>query len=180
MRKRSLLSGVLLLFLLAPILLITMKSDAYSKPQEALLAIDPDLLLIPGYNINDQSLYFFIKNSNQLGAAYAQEGLFGWKAGMLTWSPLDNERNYQSLSDYQVHGESLIYGLIKHGDERIIQIGENHARMLNLAMLPPHDIVKFRLEDLYLWYFEIDTPLDGEVIKLIDKNTGEELQSISF
>ena len=129
MRKWSLLSGVLLLFLLAPILLITMKSDSYSKPQEALLAIDPDLLLIPGYNINDQSLYFFIKNANQLGAAYAQKGLFGWKAGMLTWSPLDNERNYQSLNAYQVHGESLIYGLIKHGDERIIQIGENHASM---------------------------------------------------
>ncbi|WP_102272185.1 aspartyl-tRNA synthetase [Cytobacillus massiliigabonensis] len=178
MKKWLLLSGILLVFLLAPIWLITMKADAYSEPQEALLAIDPDLLLIPGYNINDRSLYFFIKNSNQLGAAYAQEGLFGWKADRLTWGPLDSERNYESLSDYQVHGENLIYGLIKHGDERTIQIGENQATMLNLAMLPPNDIVKFRLEELYLWYFENDAPLDGEVIKLIDKNTGEELEQL--
>ena len=80
----------------------------------------------------------FIKNTNNLGAAYVQKGLFGWKAEMLTWSPMDNERSYENLNGYQGYGENLIYGLIRQGNERLVQIGENHATILNLAaMLPP-------------------------------------------
>ena len=64
-----------------------------------------------------------------------KEGLFGWKARMFTWSPMDNKRNYQKLNGYQDDGENLIYGLIKDGDDRLIKIDENKARIINLAKL---------------------------------------------
>lgn len=158
------------------------KSDSYSEPQEALFANDNDLLLIPGYKMNGRALFFFIKNENDLGAAYVQKDLFGWKADLLTWSPMDSERNYDSdhLNGIQGQGENLFYGLIKHGDDRIVQVGEERADILNLAMLPTKEIENFRLEGLYIWYLESDQPLDSGEIKLLDEDTGEELDSADF
>ena len=179
MKKWSLM--LVILILIAVIWVTSAKSDSYSEPQEALFAIDNDLLLIPSYKINDKALFFFIKNTNNLGAAYVQKGLFGWNAEMLTWSPMDNERSYENLNGYQGYGENLIYGLIRQGDERLVQIGENHATILDLvAMLPPSEVEKLRLDGLYIWYFESDSPPNGEEIKLLNKNTGEELDSIEF
>lgn len=180
MKKCSLMSVVLILILISVFWIMSEKSDSYSEPQEAVLAADNDLSLILGYKLNNKALFFFIKNGSNLGATYVQEGLFGWVAKMRTWSPMDNDRSYENLSGYQVHGENLIYGLIRYGDERIIQIGENQAKILNLAMLPPIEVEKFRLEGLYIWYFESETPLNGEEIKLLNKNTGEEIDSIDF
>jgi hypothetical protein len=93
---------------------------------------------------------------------------------------MDNDRSYEKLNSYQGHGENLIYGLIRHGDERLIQIGENNANILSLAMLSPNEVEKYRLEGLYLLYFENETPLKEGEIKLISTNTGEEIDSIDF
>src|SRR5699024_7295820 len=137
------------------------KSDSYSAPQEALYASNNDLLLIPVYKVDDKALFFFIKNTNNLGAAYAHNGLFGWKADVLSWSPMDENRNYENLNGYQGHGDNLIYGLIRHGDKRLVQIGDTEATILDLgAMLPQGEIEKFQLEGLYIWYFESETPLN--------------------
>lgn len=176
MKKRSLISIVLLLIIISVIWVVVEKSDSYSEPQEAVFSIDNDLLLIPSYKLNNKGLFFFIKNANYLGATYVQKGLFGWKAKMLTWSPMDKERGYENL-EYQVHGEHLIYGLIRHGDDRLIQIGEEYARILDLAMLPSTEVEIFQLEGLYIWYFESETPLNRDEIKLLNKNTREEIES---
>jgi hypothetical protein len=93
---------------------------------------------------------------------------------------MDNNRSYENLNSYQVHGENLIYGLIRQGDDRLVQIGENHATILDLAMLPPSEVEKLRLEGLYIWYFESDKPLNEGEIKLLNKDTGEELDTIDF
>ena len=175
MKKWQLVTVALITILIVVIWVMSEKSDSYSEPQEALFAVDNDLSLIPSYNINDKALFFFIKGADNLGAAYSRKGLFGWKAEMLTWSPMDNERSYENLNSYQVHGENLIYGLIRHGDDRLVQIGENRATILDLAiMLPPSEVEKLRLEGLYIWYFESDKPLNGGEIKLLNKDTGEE------
>lgn len=172
------LSVFLVLILITVIWIMSAKSDSYSEPQEAIFASDNDLLLIPSYKANDKALFFFIKNTNNLGAAYIQKGLFGWKADMLTWSPMDDERNYENLNGYQVYGDNLIYGLIRHGDKRLVQIGETDATILDLAaILPPSEVEKFRLNGLYIWYFESDTAPNGEEIRLLNKNTGEELDA---
>ncbi|WP_017380968.1 hypothetical protein [Paenisporosarcina sp. TG-14] len=84
--------GILIFIFL--IWFIPEKSDSYSEPQEALLAFDKDLLLIPGNKINGDALFFFIKDKNHLGATFVKEGIFGWKTGMLTWSSIGNKRNY--------------------------------------------------------------------------------------
>ncbi|MEH7225716.1 aspartyl-tRNA synthetase [Bacillus sp. JJ1566] len=180
MKKRSLVSVVFIFIIISIIWIMSEKSDSYSEPQEAIFAIDHDLVLIPGYKSNGKALFFFIKDTNNVGATYVQEGIFGWKADTLTWSPMDFARNYEKLSGYQGYGEKLVYGLIKHGDERLIQIGENQARILNLEMLPPAELEKFHLEGLYIWYFESDQPLNGGEIKLLDKSTDEELDTIVF
>ena len=170
----------LITVLIAVIWVMSEKSDSYMEPQEALFTIDNDLSLIPGYKTNDKSLFFFIKNTNKLGAAYVQKGLFGWKAGMLTWSPIDGERSYENLNGYQKHGDNLIYGVIKHGDDRIVEIGENRTTILDLAMLPSSEFEKLRLEGLYIWYFESVKPLNGGEIILLNKDTGEELDTMDF
>ncbi|MFZ0446527.1 MAG: aspartyl-tRNA synthetase [Bacillus sp. (in: firmicutes)] len=179
MKKWS--SGILVLVIIAAIWIISAKSDSYSEPQEALFASDNDLLLIPSYKINDKALFFFIKNTNNLGSAYVQKGLFGWKVDFLSWSPMDIEQNYENLNGYQGHGDNLIYGLIRHGDERIVKIGETDATILDLvAMLPPREIEEFQLDGLSIWYLESDVPLNGEEIRLLNANNGEEIDTIEI
>ena len=39
----------------------------------------------------------------------------------------DGERSYENLNGYQKHGDNLIYGVIKHGDDRIVEIGGNRT-----------------------------------------------------
>lgn len=171
------LSVVLVFILIGVVWVMSTKSDSYSEPQEALFALDNDLLLIPSYKINDKALFFFIKNTNNLGAAYVKKGFLGWKADFLSWSPMDSKRNSENLNGYQGHGDNLIYGLIRNGDERIVKIGEMDATILNLAMLPPSEVEKFQLDGLYIWYLESDEPLNGAEIRLLNKNTGEEIDT---
>lgn len=180
MKKRLIISLSLLTMLIAFIWVMSEKSVSYSEPQEALFAIDNDLLLIPGYKLNGKALFFFIKNGNGLGTAYVKKSFFGWKAGALTWSPMDSDREYEKLNGSRGHGENLMYGLIRHGDERLVQINEERATILDLAMLPTKEIEKFRLEGLYIWYLESEQPLDGGEIKLLEKDTNREIDTNDF
>lgn len=154
------------------------KSESYSEPQEALLLKDSDLVLIPSYQLKDKALFFFIKKTNHIGAAYVEKGLFGWNAQMLTWSQMDMERGYEKLDDIKGHGDSLIYGLIRNGDERLVKIGKSYATILDLAViLPPSEVENYRLEGLFIWYFEGHTSPNEEEITLINKITQEELDA---
>lgn len=180
MKKRLLIPVVIFVILITVIWGVFEKLQSYAEPQEAILAIENDLVLILGYKLNNKALFFFIKDGNNLGSTYVNEGLFGWKVDMLTWGPMDHERNYEQLSGYKGYGENLVYGLMRHGHERQIQIGENQARILDLAMLPSNEVEKYNLEGLYIWYFESETSISGEEIKLLDKYTGEEIDSVRF
>ena len=168
-----------MLFISFFIWLMSEKSTSYSEPSEAMFAIDQDLVLIPGYKMNE-ALFFFIKDKNYFGAAYVKEGLFGWKTGELTWGSTDFKVSSDHLSGYSGHGEHLIYGLIKNGDERIIKMGENEAKLFNLEMLPNSTVEEFQLQDMYIWYIESETALDRGEIKLLNKSTGEQLDSVDF
>ncbi|MGN7408386.1 MULTISPECIES: hypothetical protein [unclassified Sporosarcina] len=180
--KRWLLTALLVAVIIAIVWVLSEKTNSYSESQEALFEIDNDLSIIPGYKLNDKALFFFIKNEENLGAVYVQKRMFGWKVDTLTWSPMASKRNYDSdsLNGFQGHGENLIYGLIKQGDDRIVQVNEEQATILNLAMLPQDEIERFRLEGLYIWYFESEEPLTGGVIRLMNKNTDEELDNADF
>lgn len=156
------------------------KSDSYSEPQEVLSAIDKNLLLIPAYKINDEALFFFINEKNNLGATFVRKGSLGWKAEILTSSPMYKNGGYEHLSGYQVHGENLIYGLIRNGDDRLIKVNENNAVILNLVMLPPSNVREYELEGLYLWYYKGDTILNEGEIELLNINTGEQLDTIDL
>lgn len=172
---------ILVAIILAFTWVITEKSDSYSEPQEALFAVDHDLTLIPSYKINDKALFFFIKDTNNLGAAYVQEGLFGWKADILTWSPMGSNRDYNdNLNWIQGQGENLLYGLIRNGDDRIVKVGEEQATILNLAMLPIKEIEEHQLDGLYIWYLESSQPLTSGEIRLMDRETGKELDMADF
>ena len=180
--KRWLLTTLLVAVIIVIVWVLPEKPNSYSEPQEALFEIDNDLFLIPGCKLNDKALFFFIKNEENLGSVYVQKRMFGWTADMLTWSPMASKRNYDSdsLNGFQGQGENLIYGLIKQGDDRIVQVNDEQATILNLAMLPQDEIERFRLEGLYIWYLEIEEPLTGWEIKLMDKNTGQELDNADF
>ncbi|HHW36265.1 MAG TPA: aspartyl-tRNA synthetase [Bacillales bacterium] len=166
------------------VLLLPEKSNSYKEPHEAIFADDTasnkDFLLIPANKLNGKALFFFIKDKNNLGAVYADKGIFGWKAGMLTWSVYDKEMGSDKLEDIHGHGGNLVFGLIRDGDEHLVKINGNNAKILNLAMLSPDVVKEFQLEGLYIWYFESDKPLSDTEIKLVNKTTGEELHSVDF
>lgn len=170
-RLVSIISAIVTVLFICVIWVMEEKSNSYAEPHEALLAIDKNMSLIPAYKSDDRALFFVIKSENNLGAAYVKKDLFGWKSGMLTASPMAKDRIYDNLAGYQGHGENLIYGLIRHGDDRMVQVGDNYATILNLAMLPPEEVEKYRLEGLHIWYLESDDSLNNEKIKLIDKMT---------
>ena len=50
------------------------KSSSYLEPQDALLAMDSELLLVPAYKYNNEALFFFIKNEHNMGAFYVHKG----------------------------------------------------------------------------------------------------------
>ena len=160
--------------------LISEKSISYSEPQEAILAVEKDLELIPAYKINNNSLFFFIKDQNNLGATYVREGLLGWKAEFLTWSSIDINRNDENLKGYQRYGENLLFGLIKNGNDRLLQLDDKSATILSLEILPTEVVEKHQLKGLYIWYFESDTALNEGTVKLINKNTKEVIDEIDL
>lgn len=155
------------------------KAYSYSEPQEAIIAIEKDLLLIPSYKLNDDALFFFIKDKNNLGATYVQKGLLGWKAGILTWSAMDNNRNYDKFNGVQSNGENLTFGLIKYKEKLIVKMDENNAQLLMLdVMFSPGVVEEYQLEDLCIWYFENVTVPEGKTIELIN-NSREVIDIIS-
>ncbi|WP_394140020.1 aspartyl-tRNA synthetase [Cytobacillus oceanisediminis] len=183
MKNSSILKYVVLLMVVITLIVTwayVEDQDSYSDPVKAIEAIDKELLLIPAYQLGDKSLYFFIKDKNNLGATIVRKGIFGWKSGMLTWGPLDSKREYEMLEGFHGHGEGLVYGLIRNGDERVVTVDDQEAQVLNLAMLPPSVVKKYNLEGLYLWYFESDNNLNHEQVKLLRKNTQEIIQSIDL
>lgn len=153
-------------------------SNSYIKPEEALLAIEEDLILIPAYKIDDESLLFFIKDHEHLGASYIHKGLLGWKAGHLAWSPLDRNVGDNQLNGYQGYGDNLIYGLMTNGDEQIVTMNNDVAYMLNLEMLPAQIVDEYQLNGLYLWYIKSDRGMDEGEIKLVNKYSNEVIDLI--
>lgn len=182
MKKTKSITILIVLFIsISAIWLMSEKSTSYTEPQEAITAIEKELLLIPSYNVNGKALFFFIKDNSNLGATFVREGLFGWKSEMLTWSPINFENSFENFNGYKGHGENLIYGLIRNGNDRLIKIGENNAITLDLETILGSSVVeKYQLEGLYIWYFESEIPLDGGVINLINKTTGKEIDSMDL
>lgn len=176
--KKAVIVFAVIAIFITVIWVIPDKSISYSEPQEALLAVEKELVLIPAYKLNRNALFFYIKDKNNLGATYVREGMFGWKIDYLSWSPINLERTYENLNGHQGHGEHLIFGLIKDGDDRLIQLGDQSAKILNLEMLPAEVVKDYQLTGLSIWYFEIDTALEVGKIKLINKTTEEVIDEI--
>lgn len=151
--------------------------DSYSEPHKAIQAVDKDLRLIPVYKIGDEFLYFFIKDKTNLGAARVRKGIFGWRSGMFTWGPLDPDRDFEKLQGIQGHGEGLVYGLIRNGDERVVTVDGQEASMVNLSLLSPSVVKEYQLEGLYVWYFESDAHAQ---VKLLRKDTREIIDSVDL
>lgn len=183
MKNKTILSTVSLLMVVITLTSLWAHAedqDSYSEPHEAILAEDKDLLLIPAYKMGNESLYFFIKGKNNLGAVYSHQGFFGWKSGMLTWGPIDPNRDVDRLGGFKGHGETLIYGLINNADERVVKVDDQKATILNLAMLSPEVVKEYQLEGVYLWYFEKDPERTYKQVELVEKETDEVIQSIDL
>ena len=173
--------GVLAFIALAGVLLIwffSENSNSYTKPEEALLAVEEDLVLIPAYKIDDEALFFFMKNHEQLGASYIHRGLFGWKVGHLDWCYFDRNVGDNQLNGYHGYGDILIYGLMTNGDDQIVTMNNDVAYMLNLEMLPAQIVDEYQLNGLYLWYIKSDRVMDEGEIKLVNKYSNEVIDLI--
>lgn len=154
--------------------------DSYAEPQEAIYAIDSELILIPAYKHNDQALFFFIKDEDNLGRAYVKKSFFGWKASAITWSPMDDIKKGVEDQLQVTQGGHVVFGLLTQNADRIVAVGGMEATILNLEMLPADEVERFQLAGMYLWYVESDEPVTSGEVKLLDRETREELDSLKF
>jgi len=169
------ITSILLLFTFFILGVVADKSVSYSEPQEALMNAEDGLVLIPIYKQNEESLFFFIKNSS-LGASFVQKGLFGWKSGALSYSQM-GEVTPDKINGVSGHGDNLIYGLVAKGN--YIKVNGIRAEHIYLDIKLNKEIVQQKsLENTAIWYFVIDTSRKQNEIELFDANTDERLDYI--
>ncbi|WP_216827529.1 aspartyl-tRNA synthetase [Alkalihalobacterium elongatum] len=157
------------------------RSMSYPEPHEAMFANDKNLVLIPAYKLNNEALFFFIKDQQFFGAAKLNKGLFGWKQPLMAWDPMSDRSTYDIPGSLQGYGDYLVYGLIKNNDaDYRIEVNEKDAVILPFAMLPPEKVKAYELEDLYLWYFESKEPLHHGRIEFLNRDTLELIERVDF
>ncbi|MGM0897061.1 MAG: hypothetical protein ACQEV0_04125 [Bacillota bacterium] len=157
---------------------ISKNQHSYEQPQEALLAEDGELVLIPAYKTQDEVLFFFMKNQYSLGAAMVYKNLFGWEADFLTWSTMNNITTEEKISGYQIHGGEIVFGLMKVGGEHVMMVDQVPAITINLELMLPDESENELLNGLYLWYYETHDLANPKRLSLVDLNTNEELDAL--
>jgi hypothetical protein len=154
------------------------KAKSFSEPNEALLDLDKDLLLIPVYKENNVSLYFFMKDNDKLGATFLEHGIFGWKtSGNLRYFPIKEHKVYEKLDRYIVHDEYFVYGLINSNVEPLIKLNGTDAKIINLASLDSAEIKEYNLENMYIWYYESEMPIANGKIEMFNTQTGDQIDT---
>ncbi|WP_318505626.1 hypothetical protein [Bacillus sp. T3] len=150
------------------------KARSFEEPSDALLDLEPNLLIIPGYKKNNVSLYFFMKESKKMGATFLEHGIFGWKTeGNLLYTTMGEEADYLTLDKYVVHDDYFVYGLVRSEVQPIIKVNGKEATLLNLNMLDSSKVKEYRLENMYIWYVEDGFPITDGKIEMINKETKE-------
>lgn len=150
-------------------------AQSFDEPLEALQNTKQDMeVVIPAYKINDEALFFFIDQKNQLGTALLKEGIYGWKAGPVSTNPLGDERLLvNELGNYHVYENSMIYGLLSDENGSLeVKINGGQARTLQVGgMLEKEIAQKYNLQNTILWYYQQDEliPEGGYVELLKDK-----------
>lgn len=153
---------------------------SYEEPQKALLAEDEDLFLIPAYVTQDKALYFFMKDSNNIGAAKINNELFGWKSDYLVWSTATGTIADEKFNGYQTYGDEIIFGLMKNGQDLIVMADDIPAEKISLEGSLYDESVEMNLENLYLWYIESDNLSNTKQLILVNQNTNEELDRHTY
>lgn len=171
-KKNYKITSILLLFTFFILWLVAEKSMSYSEPYEALMNAEEDLVVIPVYKLNDESLFFFFKNSN-LGASFIQKGLFGWKSGALSYIQIE-EVMHDQINVVRGYGDHLIYGLV--AKENYIKVNGKRAEHVYLDIkLDTEVLEQNRLENTTIWYFIKDSSLGQNKIELFHADTDERL-----
>lgn len=153
---------------------------SYEEPQEALLAENDELVLIPTYKTPDEALFFFIENKNDFGAVMVYKHIFGWKTDFRTGSSMNSLLTEKKIGGYQTHGDEIIYGLMKGGDNRVIMVDNDPAITINLEIMLPDESGNGDLDGLYLWYYETDDLEKLTSLSLVDQSTNEEIDTSQF
>lgn len=153
---------------------------SYEEPQEALLDENDELVLIPTYKTPDEALFFFIENQNDLGAVMVYKNIFGWKTDFRTRSSMNSLITEERIGGYQTHGDKIIYGLMKGGDNRVIMVDNVPAITINLEVMLLDESGNEDLNGLYLWYYETDNLTKLKSLSLVDRSTNEEIDTSQF
>ncbi|MTD30124.1 hypothetical protein [Planomicrobium sp. YIM 101495] len=150
---------------------------SYDEPQEALLAENEDAILIPAYVTEDKALFYFITDSNNIGAAKINKGLFGWKSDYQVWNEPIGTISDEKFNGYQKYGDEIIFGLMENGEELTVMADDIPANKINLKGSLYDESIEMELENVYLWYFESDNLSQINELSLINQNTNEELDT---
>ncbi|KAA0957588.1 aspartyl-tRNA synthetase [Planococcus kocurii] len=181
-------SKLFILLLVSAVILITVftvwsiseNKISYEEPQKALLAENKDLILIPAYVTEDKALYFFIKDSNNIGTAKITNGLFGWKSDYLAWSTTTGTITDEKFNGYQIYGDEIIFGLMKNGQDFTVMADDIPTEKINLEVSLHNESVEMDLENVYLWYIESDNLSNIKELILVNQNTNEELDRHTY
>lgn len=155
--------------------------EAYATPQEALLAENDKLLLIPAYVHSKQALFFFIDSETWLGAVKVHKGLFGWKSDFKTWSPIGGIAEENEISGSRGYGEHVVYGLMRdRNDQNAMMLDDLPSIKVNLEVMLYGQTEQLDLQGLYLWYYEADHLFEVDQLRLVNQRTNEEIAAWSF
>ncbi|MFS0574726.1 hypothetical protein AB1K83_03780 [Sporosarcina sp. 179-K 3D1 HS] len=158
------------------------KYHSYATPENAFAAVEGDVIAIPGYSdfFGRELRYFFVKEGC-LGVAYAERAPFGWKAEGISWSNLEPPANYARLHEYGFDAENLIYGFVKLEPLSDYTVAMEGAESNIIHPLLPEEVSKaFHLQDVYIWYASKEELIKEGEVELVDKRTGEVIDTLVF
>ncbi|MEK3933731.1 hypothetical protein MKY41_00310 [Sporosarcina sp. FSL W7-1349] len=158
------------------------KFHSYDTPEKAFAAAEGDVIDIPGYSdfFGRELRYFFVKEGG-LGVAYAERAPFGWKTEGISWSDLEPPANLARFHEYGRYGENLIYGFVKLDTLADYAVAMEGTDSHIIHPLLPEDISEaYQLQDVYIWYVSKEEPLKEGKVELVDKQTGDVIDTLEF
>lgn len=177
--KKRLIVLLCLLIVFFGIWLIVDFNLSYAEAETALEIPEGDYVVVQAYERNGEALFFIFNEHKDMGAKYVSKGWFGWKTGESTWVGL-NDVHLDKFYGYSELYDQLIFGLLENMDDKKVLVNGQQANVLNLDGSPDDLVEEFGLQDLTIWYVELEDDLEEGFIELIDEETGEVLDQMEI
>lgn len=177
--KKRLIVLLCLLIVFFGIWLIVDFNLSYAEAETALEIPEGDYVVVQAYERKGEALFFIFNEHMDMGAKYVSKGWFGWKTGESAWVGMIGV-HLDKFYGYNVLDDQLIFGLLENMDGKKVYLDGQQANVVDLNEITDDLVEEFGLQDLTIWYVELEDDLEEGFIELIDEETGEVLDQMEF